>query len=52
MNLENSVMHELKLLTELLPNAVARNETLTRLEVVVSSHGDRLSALELKANNG
>ncbi len=50
-NLENNVMHELKLLSENLPNAVARHETLKTLETQVENLDHRIFALEQKASN-
>ena len=49
--LENSVMHELKLLNENLPDAVARSEKLDEVAGTVENHGQRIFALEQKAVN-
>lgn len=52
LRLENNIMHELKLLNENLPDAVARNEQLKELESTVDNHDHRIFALEQKAVNG
>lgn len=48
--LENSVMHELKLLSENLPNAIARHEELVELVAKADNHDHRIFALEQVAN--
>ena len=49
--LENSVMHELKLLNELLPNALAKREAFEDVAAKVEDHDRRIFALEQKAAN-
>ena len=52
MNLENNVMHELKMLNELLPDALAKREAFEGVAAKVEDHDNRIYALEQKAANG
>lgn len=51
MNLENSVTHELKMLNELLPDALSKRETFEDVAAMVDNHDTRIFALEQKAAN-
>lgn len=51
-NLENNVMHELGVLNENLPDALARREAFEEVEAKVDDHDGRIYALEQKASNG
>ncbi|MDL2294029.1 hypothetical protein LJC60_05290 [Ruminococcaceae bacterium OttesenSCG-928-D13] len=51
MNLENSVMHELKMLNELLPDALAKREAFEDMAAKVDDHDNRIFALEQAAAN-
>lgn len=51
MNLENKVMHELTLLNELLPDALAKREAFENMAADVDDHGHRIFALEQKVAN-
>lgn len=50
--LENSVMHELEMLNENLPDALARREAFEDVAAKVDDHGNRIFALEQKVSNG
>lgn len=50
--LENNVMHELKTLNELLPDALAKREAFEDVAAKVDDHGNRIFALEQKVVNG
>lgn len=50
-NLENKVMHELKLLNENLPDALAKREAFEDVCAKVDDHDKRIFALEQKASN-
>lgn len=49
--LENTVMHELKLLNEHLPDVLARREAFEDMADKVGDHGNRIFALEQKVSN-
>lgn len=49
--LENSVMHELKLLNENLPNAITKAEKVDEIANTVDEYGNRIFALEQKVAN-